>query len=403
VKGAVNPNVVLHFNEFSVIFKVLNKYGSKKGEGSLKVVKKYFWLHLIHALFICILLLSGSFLYSDLLRAWISNIKWDLRQAHAVIGILYFIFVVAIIPTIVPYTRIKRTWQKTFHICLLVLCMIGWSLSGLYLWVNPTGSFGVRQFALDIHDALSLFIVPWVCGHILLWLFKKYRWIKPQKKKQGTAVQGELISRREVVIFFGGIFASFLLGGIFRWYRPISSTFLARLGEAKRRGYFRIYSVRTDSPIFDPKTWKLTITGLVNQPLELTFQELMALPKNTYVHDFHCVTGWSVMGVKWEGIPFAELVSRAKAQGPYVKIYSSDLIYTETYELAQLMNKNVLLVYQLDDKPLLVSQGAPLRLFHPDMYGYKSIKWVSKIEFTDKREPGYWEEKEGYNLNGYIT
>ncbi|MCY9667817.1 molybdopterin-dependent oxidoreductase [Paenibacillus alginolyticus] len=375
------------------------------------MVKKrsfYYYLHFVHGLMILILLVSGTVLYVPTLRIYFVEYRWTIREVHSILGILYFIFILSIIPHLVHYLRRNRFWKKTFHICLQYSLGLGWAASGIYLWINNTAYLRIRQVSLDVHDLLALFIIPWTFGHIMLWYFRKKgegKRIVRRKRSGDDRDRGILYSRRDVVILFCGGMASILLGGLFRWYQPISTHFLAGLSDIKRRGYFRIYSVRNDPPAFDKTTWRLLVTGLIENPLEWTWDDLMKLPKHTFTHDFHCVTGWSVLGVEWEGISFQELVNslEPRQEGIYVKMHSADKIYTETYLLSQLMEQNVILAYKIDGKELIGNQGAPLRLFHPAMHGYKSIKWLDHIEFTIERGLGYWEEKEGYDINGYIV
>jgi hypothetical protein len=361
------------------------------------------------------LLVTGTFLYIDALRTLISSFKWELRQIHSIVGTFYFVFLLAASPYAVQYVKRKKHWTKAFHICLMFFLGLGWTASGLYLWLNITAFLGLRQASITMHDALSLFFIPWIAGHIGLWYLRKTKptWIlkkvRSTKKPQPTSVPRHgptgALYRRDVLILFSGSVAALFLGGLARWYQPISERFLATLDTVKRRGYFRIYSLRNENPFFDRATWRLVVDGLVERPLALRFDELIQIEKLSYVHDFHCVTGWSVLGVQWEGVPFQVLAKTVQyiPEAKYVKLYSADQLYTETYEISQLMQQNVLLAYQIDGKPLSPDQGAPLRLFQPDMFGYKSIKWLNRIEFTDQRGQGYWEEKEGYDLNGYIA
>ncbi|MCF6092937.1 molybdopterin-dependent oxidoreductase [Microaerobacter geothermalis] len=373
--------------------------------------KVYRMIHWIHGMLLFTLLITGAILYLPLLRTLFFDFRWEIRQYHSMLGIFYFLFVFTATPYVIQYMRM-HAWKKTFHICLHITLALGWTASGVYLWVNDSTYLGIRQLSITIHDGLSLFIIPWVIAHVGLWYARKkglFRSGIQTSPSRGHTVRNWdraiLLTRRDVIIFFTGGLLSLILGGLFRWVQPVSKTFLASIETVKKRGYFRIYSVRSENPVFDPNSWKLDVGGLVEKPMEFSFDELMRLPKHQYTYDFYCVTGWSVTGVKWEGIPFLEIVKMVnpKSEGKYVTMYSADRLYWETYELSQLMNRNVILAYKLDGKDLIASQGAPLRLFHPGMYGYKSIKWVNRIEFTDQRDLGYWEEKEGYDLNGYIT
>jgi hypothetical protein len=375
--------------------------------GGIGVKKQriYYYLHLCHGLLILFLLLTGAVLYFPSLRTFFHEIRWEMRQLHAIVGVLYFLLILVSLPYLISYLRGVKIWTKTFHVCLQITLAIGWTSTGIFLWINQTMYLGLRQTSIVIHDILSLFIVPWVISHISLWYFRKKGYFRKRVQVQSGRDRGWLISRRDVLVLFSGALITLTLGALVRWYQPLSERFLTTLDQVKKRGYFRIYSVRSDDPVFDPLTWRLVVDGFVKEPVEFGFDELKSMPQVNFAHDFHCVTGWSVLGVSWRGVTFQQIVEAVKPtpEGVYVKMYSSDKIYTETFELSQLLQQNVILAHELDGKPLIQSQGAPLRLFHPDMYGYKSIKWVERIEFTNVRDQGYWEEKEGYDLDGYIT
>ncbi|RFU70116.1 hypothetical protein D0469_08010 [Peribacillus saganii] len=368
----------------------------------------FYWIHFVHGFLILFLLISGLFLYNPDLRTFLGEFRAEFREFHSALGIVYTIFLCLVMPFIIRYDRLQRRWQKTFHLSLQLLFGLGWITSGIYLWVNSTEYVSIRQAALLIHDVLSLAIIPWVAVHILLWYLRRDNKIdrrdkrKTQDKEQRN--RGIVISRRDVLLLFGGAVVSFAAGGLLRWYQPLSENFTNALETVKTKGYFRIYSIRSENPVFQRETWRLTVDGLVDNPSSFSFDELLTWKASTFSSDFHCVTGWSVLDVKWKGILFKDVMERVKARsgGVYVKMYSADLVYTETFELSQLLEQNVILAYELDGRPLIDDQGAPLRLLHPNMYGYKSIKWLNRIEIVKDRGLGYWEEKEGYDLNGYL-
>jgi DMSO/TMAO reductase YedYZ molybdopterin-dependent catalytic subunit len=150
-------------------------------------------------------------------------------------------------------------------------------------------------------------------------------------------------------------------------------------------------------PKFDSKTWDFVVEGLVENPIKLSFDGLLRLPKTVDVSDFHCVTGWSKLNNRWEGVLFktvADLVKPLK-EARYVTILSEG-DYTTSLPLAELLSDDVLLAYGFEGKPLEPVHGGPLRLVVPKRYAYKSAKWVRKLRFTKEQELGYWEQR-GYS------
>ncbi|MDH5634460.1 MAG: sulfite oxidase-like oxidoreductase [Candidatus Bathyarchaeota archaeon] len=150
-------------------------------------------------------------------------------------------------------------------------------------------------------------------------------------------------------------------------------------------------------PKFDPSKWDFMVEGLVENPLRLTYDEFLKLPKVVSKSDFHCVTGWSRLDNKWEGVAFEALCGlvRPLKEAKYVIIVAEGN-FTTSLPLEDLLHKDVLLAYKLDDKPLTPEHGGPLRLVVPKKYAYKSAKWVRKLRFTEKQELGFWEQR-GYS------
>lgn len=148
---------------------------------------------------------------------------------------------------------------------------------------------------------------------------------------------------------------------------------------------------------FDLKTWDFVVEGLVENPVKLTYEKFLKLPKTVSVSDFHCVTGWSKLDNRWEGVAFKTISDLAKPlkEAKYVTVVAEG-DYTTSLPLEDLLNNDVLLAYRLDAKPLEPEHGGPLRLIVPKKYAYKSAKWVRKLRFTQEQELGYW-EKRGYS------
>jgi DMSO/TMAO reductase YedYZ molybdopterin-dependent catalytic subunit len=166
---------------------------------------------------------------------------------------------------------------------------------------------------------------------------------------------------------------------------------------------WRIYSVGSSIPRFDPRTWRLRVDGLVEHPLELTYAQVLALPRVRQVSDFHCVTGWSVPKVRWSGVRFHDLLAAARPlpSARALTFTSMERPYEDSLTLEQALEHDVLLAYGMDGRPLTRDHGAPARVVIPEMYGYKGVKWLERITLTPAPEEGYWEAR-GYDTDAYI-
>lgn len=185
----------------------------------------------------------------------------------------------------------------------------------------------------------------------------------------------------------------------FGWRLPSS---LPLLTSGSNVNGFTIYTI-SGFPTFDPKTYRLRVDGLVEEPREYTYADLLAMPSVREVRYYQCVTGWSVARPQWQGVPLWDLVRASKPTSTATALHFScmDNAYTESLTLNQARPRDVLLGYALNGKALSKEQGLPIRLVVPGMYGYKFAKWVNHIQVVDHVIPGYWEQN-GYDVNAYI-
>jgi DMSO/TMAO reductase YedYZ molybdopterin-dependent catalytic subunit len=208
-----------------------------------------------------------------------------------------------------------------------------------------------------------------------------------------------------------GVFLATVVGGASSlvWGKSAWSRVSGALGGAEAlvplvpsKGW-RIYTVASTMPTFDPATWKLGIGGLVEEPTTLDYKQFRALPRVTQVSDFHCVTGWTVGKVHWGGVRLGDLLARVspRAGAHGVEFVSAEKPYVDSLTLAQARLHDVLLADEMDGKPLPREHGAPLRLVIPEMYGYKNVKWVSEINLVPQAQPGYWELL-GYDQDAWV-
>jgi DMSO/TMAO reductase YedYZ molybdopterin-dependent catalytic subunit len=166
---------------------------------------------------------------------------------------------------------------------------------------------------------------------------------------------------------------------------------------------WRIYAVNPPWPTFHPATYQLQVTGMVERPLTLQWSDVSSLPAVDETADFHCVTGWTVGGVHWRGIRLQTLWDMAHPlpEARYVNFVSLEQPYVDTLSLKQTTMPQVMLAHTMEGAPLPREHGAPLRLVIPEMYGYKGVKWLHRIELVDRLVPGYWEQR-GYDVDAWV-
>jgi DMSO/TMAO reductase YedYZ molybdopterin-dependent catalytic subunit len=166
---------------------------------------------------------------------------------------------------------------------------------------------------------------------------------------------------------------------------------------------FRIYTVTSSIPIISPQNYRLTVNGMVDRPLDLSLDDLRSMKRTKLVHYFQCVTGWRVPNVHWEGVLLSEILDHAgvKAGGTALRFFSGDGVYTESLTIGQARLPDVLVADRMIGDDVTPDHGGPVRLYVAPMYGYKSIKWLDRIEVVNEVIPGYWENY-GYAVNGWI-
>ncbi|MGH9155016.1 MAG: molybdopterin-dependent oxidoreductase [Acidimicrobiales bacterium] len=169
-------------------------------------------------------------------------------------------------------------------------------------------------------------------------------------------------------------------------------------------GRFRIYSVTGQLPARTEADYRLSVAGAVERPVDIGFAELKGMPVTRLTRDFQCVTGWRVRDVAWTGVRVTDLLDRAGARpgAAGVRFLSFDGLYTESLTMEQARRDDVVMAYELEGKPLSTAHGGPVRLYVAPMYGYKSAKWVDRIEVTEgEPPPGYWATR-GYDQEAWV-
>jgi DMSO/TMAO reductase YedYZ molybdopterin-dependent catalytic subunit len=152
-----------------------------------------------------------------------------------------------------------------------------------------------------------------------------------------------------------------------------------------------------EKPDIALETWSLRIDGAVEEPVTLDWAAFQALPQTEDVSDFHCVTTWSLMDSKWQGVQLSTLVALARPleRATHMMAHAYDG-YSTNLPLYEALKDDVLLVYAWNDEPLPRDHGGPVRMITPQLYAWKGAKWINRIELMVGNKRGFWEER-GYS------
>jgi len=236
------------------------------------------------------------------------------------------------------------------------------------------------------------------------------------RRRAGRPAVGFSVARREAIAVLGGAFIG-LVAALYLDRIPKVAEVVDGVIRVLPPGQYEVGRLRAltygQVPVFDEGTWDLKISGLVDEPVTLSYREVRDLPGTLSVSDFHCVTGWTRFGNRWEGVAFRDLMRMVGVQPGAAHVHviceetypeerNEDLLgrvseeYTTGLPLEDMDRGDVLLAYILDGRELPAANGGPLRLVVPHKYGYKSAKWVREIRFSDRGLRGFWEAR-GYS------
>lgn len=154
-----------------------------------------------------------------------------------------------------------------------------------------------------------------------------------------------------------------------------------------------------ETPQVNTATWQLRIWGLA-KPVTFNWADFMALPQNHFTADFHCVTRWSKLDVKWTGIKVTDFMSLLEVDASATHLmehcYGG---YTTNISRADFARPENFFAHQVFGEPLSAEHGGPMRLVVPHLYAWKSAKWINGLEFLNHEELGFW-ERNGYHRRG---
>lgn len=358
--------------------------------------KALVWLHHYTIVSFVLLMITGIMLYAPAIHTPLIPYLPAIYEIHIILGLVFAVSLIT--PLLRVIAARKAVWRLDWWFPLVFGAAI--VITGLLLWRVTWFPTRWRSTAFTWHGDLSYVLTGWILIHA----FYKTFGLRPRNDGIGGRVDPE---RRMFVRWLGvGAVGAAVIAvidpfsALTRWFQASS----AGSGSGGASDAFAaFYTVTGGYPKMQTANYQLRVEGAVANPLVLSWADVQNLPPYGETVDFHCVTGWSVPGVKWDGVHISELVKRVKPDPNvrYVNFYSFDGAYSESLTLQEAQHTSVLLAYRLNGKPLPVPQGYPLRLVVPKMYGYKSIKWLNRVEFSAHPITGFWEQR-GYPNEAYI-
>lgn len=154
-----------------------------------------------------------------------------------------------------------------------------------------------------------------------------------------------------------------------------------------------------ETPIVDRADWQFRVWGLAKEKA-FSWDDFMALPQSEFTADFHCVTTWSKLDVKWVGVKVTDFMNAIEVDPKAVHImehcYGG---YTTNISIDDFVREENFFAHTLFGEPLPADHGGPMRTVVPHLYAWKSAKWINGLEFLPKEDLGFW-ERNGYHHRG---
>jgi DMSO/TMAO reductase YedYZ molybdopterin-dependent catalytic subunit len=395
-----------------------------RGEFCLELQRR---LHRLLAPLFLVLLLSGASLYNEALRTRFAEYRFAIHWIHLLAGIGFSLTFLANLPYCWRNRQGTGSGPNRAGLLLALLVVALTSvMSGLVLLVFPFAGWSGPAINLihTVHIGAAVASIWLVLPHLLHATRRR-----PQAKVPvavTTKKQPSGQSRRGFLRYLLGgtlVAAAF---GLWKWLGQqaanIKTETLAAFAQCNRMspppkplpdssppkgggytGKFKVYKIERDIPCTDSASWQFKIGGLVDKPITFRWEDFLKLPRTVQVSDFHCVEGWSVYRITYEGVRLADLLNVAgvKPEARYVKFYSAERVYTDALSLEQARLTDVMAAVLIDGGEIPSDLGGPVRLVVPQMFAYKAVKWLIGMELVATPYKGYWEER-GYPVDAWI-
>jgi DMSO/TMAO reductase YedYZ molybdopterin-dependent catalytic subunit len=154
------------------------------------------------------------------------------------------------------------------------------------------------------------------------------------------------------------------------------------------------------TPHIAPDAWSFTLKVGPRPIKKWNWAEFNALPQTKLTRDIHCVTTWSKLDTRWEGVLIDDILAAASLTAPTVFTLAHTFDgYSANVPTGDLIGGKAMIALRYNGDPLEPDHGGPARLLVPHLYFWKSAKWVSGLQFTERDEAGFWELR-GYHMYG---
>lgn len=346
--------------------------------------------HWRHVYALALVTLTGFALFLSSWRRVVGPFFAAVQWTHIVGGILYGIAIIGWSRFFYPWLPQKTTQRSPAYTRWGYFILIMLVISGAGLLVGPSPT---RAIATVLHGLAAAALVIWAVWHLVTRL---PLWKKPSG-------EWHLSRRRALRWMAAAVVTVPVVGGMPTLLTMVSGRLAGRGRASGALPGFVPYTVINGFPDIPRQHWRLWVHGL-SRPHTFTWEQYAALPRRAVRMDFHCVTGWVVPHVEFSGIDLLDFLTSLGwdyQTHPWVTFYSGDGVYTDTLNVEQIRQYRPLLVDTIDHQPLPRAQGAPVRLLVPNMYGYKSVKWLVGMAVSDHVIPGFWEQR-GYPQNAYL-
>jgi DMSO/TMAO reductase YedYZ molybdopterin-dependent catalytic subunit len=348
--------------------------------------------HLAAMCLVPVLVATGVALYWPPVHTLLIPVLAAIYDLHIALGLTWLALIV--VPVVAPPRFAGRRTLSTVDWLPLLALGVAAAATGVVLVVPLVFSAVWRSLEFTGHGLFAIALALAVVAHAAA------RWRRAVVRGARFAPERRVFLRYALY----GLASAFALPWVSRLPTALAGSPTGMGASATQvEGDFVTYSAAGHIPQVARADYRLTVDGAVTAPYTLTYDELTALPRVEVVRNFQCVTGWVVPSVRWTGVRLADLVARAgpRPGNDVVEFSSADGVYTDTLAGSQIDLADVLLAYAIDGAPLQAERGGPVRLVVPEMYGYKSVKWVTRIRVTSRVDPGYWEVR-GYAVDAWI-